>query len=214
MSKLQTTIEALESALSDVPNTPTAWVPLRRATVEAAHRLLGGIPVALAMLGALDNENGAVPAAPTPTWRYPVLSFEEAASQGEPVFVADEVRVLPGNGSTSARANGNGNGAVTVAPAEQLTYTQPTNTWRRRPKAERLALVKETIARLAVNGWLTQSEFDRGKPDYMPTGPAHVAAFAMSWSDLVKAALASAEESMPASAEAEVAADEAEPFRG
>lgn len=231
MSKLQITMNALQTALADAPNTPTAWVPLRRATVEEALRVLGGIPVALLALGALDNEYGTVPAAPTLTWRYPVLSAEEAAGQGERVFVADEVRTLHVNGSVSAKTTGNGNGAVTVAPAELVTYTQPTrttgkaapapvkatNTWRRIPKPERLTLVCTEIARIADGRtWVTQAEFDRSKPDAMPSASGLTATLDLTWIELVCKALPAAvvPAAQPGKRKAkEPAAPAAEPFR-
>jgi len=217
MSKLLTTIEALESALADAPNTPSAWVPLRRATVEAAYRVLGSIPVAISILGVLD-ETGEVP-----NWHA------EVDRPDEPVFVADEVRVLLGNGSTSARANGNGNGAATVAPAERLTYTQPagktapalekpSNAFRRKPKVERLALVCAELARIADGRtWVTQSEFDRGKPESMPGANAMVATLKLTWIELVRKALplAVVPAAQPGKRKGkEPAASAAESFRG
>lgn len=196
MNKLQLTIEALQTALADAPETPTAWVPLRRIAVEEALRMLGGLETTMATLRTIEDGIGNVPG-PAPTWRYPVMSAEEAAGQGENVAqFAYEV--------TTARTNGNSNGAVTVAPAERLTYTQParsarkttpapdkaTNGWRRKPKEERLALVCAEIARIAGDRpWLTQSEFNQGKPESMPKASAMAMTLGLTWVELVCKAL-------------------------
>ena len=137
---------------------------------------------------------------------------------------------------TTARSNGNGNGAVTVAPAERLTYTQPvgtarktapalekpTNGWRRMPKEERLALVCGEIARQAgERTWLTQSEFDRDKPEMMPSASGLVTTLGLTWIGLVSQALPHAvvpaaqpgRPGRPPVAKEAAAADAAEPFR-
>ena len=193
MNKLQLTTEALELALADAPNTPTAWVPLRRATVEEALRVLGGVETAVAALRTLERE----------------IEDDRPSTNG----------TLTPQATTAIVANGNGH--VTLEPAQRITYTQPahsngktqpardkeTNTWRRKPKAERLAIVQATIRQLSVNspdGWVSQAQFDKGRPNDMPTAGAHVAAFKLAWNDLVKAALE----------QKEPAASAADPFRG
>lgn len=221
---MKLTMEAMRVALADAPETLTAWVPLRRVAVEEALRMLGNLETivdAVRYLGYFDEE---VPheVNPVPVYRYPVLSAEEAAGQGENVAqFAYEV--------TTARSNGNGNGAVTVAPAERLTYTQPvgtarktapalekpTNGWRRMPKEERLALVCGEIARQAgERTWLTQSEFDRDKPETMPSASSLTATLGLTWIGLVSQALPRAvvPDAQPFKRK-EPAAPAAEPFR-
>lgn len=187
MSELTVTMGALTGALADVPESAAAWVPLRRATVEAALRHLNNLQTvvdALRYLGYTGDSphptaNEApvdVQQAPSP-WRYPVMS-EEEARQANRTFVADEVHVLR-----------HVEAAVTSVPANGANNDRPTNSWRRKPKTERLAIVRETIGRLATNGWLTQLDFDRRKPEWMPSGSAHVAAFGISWSELVRSAV-------------------------
>jgi len=201
MSNLQTTMNAMYEALVDVPAAPTAWVPLRRATVLEAIRLLNGVETAVAALRLLEDEvvaEAPSAAAPAPTWRYPVLSAEEAAAQ----TVAPNGTIT---GKSSAHSALNGH-----SPAPVTNGDRPNNSWRRRPKEERLTILKETIVALATNGWLTQQEFDRRKPEWMPSGSTHVAAFGISWRDLVRSVLPGAvtiEEEDPA-------APAAEPFRG
>lgn len=224
MNEVRLTMDVMQSALADAPETPTVWVPLRRATVEEALRMLGNLETivdAVRYLGHFDEE---VPheVNPVPVWHYPVLSAEEAADQGENVAqFAYEV--------TTARSNGNGNGAVTVAPAERLTYTQPvgtarktapalekpTNGFRRRPKEERLELVLAEIARQAgERTWLTQSEFDREKPESMPSASGLTATLGLTWVGLVSQALPRAvvPDAQPFKRK-EPAAPAAEPFR-
>ena len=224
MSKLQTTMGAMYEALVDVPATPTAWVPLRRATVLEALRLLNGVEAAVAALHMLEDEPETDS---SPTWRYPVLSAEETAGQEGAVI---------GNGTLTPQAStaiaANGNGHVTVEPAKRITYTQPahsngktqpapdkeTNTWRRKPKAERLTLACAEIARIA-NGrtWVTQAEFDRSKPAEMPTANSLVPTLGLAWIELVCKALPAAV--VPAAQPGkrkgkEPAAPAADPFRG
>ena len=227
---MKLTMEAMRIALADAPETLTAWVPLRRVAVEEALRMLGNLETivdAVRYLGHFDEE---VPheVNPVPVWRYPVLSAEEAAGQGENVAQFAEV--------TTARSNGNGNGAVTVAPTERLTYTQParvakptppapekpTNGWRRMPKEERLELVCAEIARQAgERTWLTQSEFDRDKPETMPSASGLAATLGVTWIGLVSQALLHAvvpaaqpgRPGRPPVAKETSAAPAAEPFR-
>ena len=179
MNKLQTTMGSMEEALADVPDAPTAWVPLRRATVEEALRLLGGIPVALSILGALEQATGEVPAFPAPTgWRKPVLSAEEAAAQ---TVVASGT--ITGKSGAHSALNGH-------SPAPVTNGDRPNNSWRRRPKGERLALVYAEIARQAGDRvWLTQAEFDRDKPSSMPSASSMVSTLGLTWINLVSAAL-------------------------
>jgi len=163
---LLATITALAQALSDAPDAPTAWVPLRRETVEAAWLVLGSIPVAMAILNTLDSY-GEVPAYDPPM----AGSMQSGAS-------------------VSARA-GNGNGAMTMVAPERKAYIEkPTNGWRRIPKPERLALVYAEIVRQA-NGriWLTQSEFDSNRPETMPSASGLVATLGVTWIDMVAQAL-------------------------
>lgn len=219
---MKLTMEAMRVALADAPETLTAWVPLRRVTVEEALRMLGNLETivdAVRYLGHFDEEMPHE-VNPVPVYRYPVLSVEDPASQGENVAqFAYEV--------TTARSNGNG--AVTVAPAERLTYTQParaakptapapekpTNGFRRRPKAERLELVCAEIARQAgERTWLTQSEFDRDKPEMMPSASSLTATLGLTWIGLVSQALPRAvvPDAQPFKRK-EAAAPAAEPFR-
>ena len=186
MSDLTTTMGAMTGALADVPESATAWVPLRRATVEAALRHLDSLQTVVDALRYLGYADVDVQPAPAPAWRYPVLSAEDAASQGERAFIADEVHMLHAKADAGpAPSNGT---AISAAPIPS-SDDKPTNAWRRRPLAERLEIVRQTIAELATNGWLTQLDFDRRKPEYMPSGSAHVATFRMSWRDLVQSAL-------------------------
>ena len=218
MNKLQMAIEMLQTALADAPETPTAWVPLRRIAVEEALRMLGNLETivdAVRYLGHFDEE---VPHEVNPPWRYAVLSAEELGT-GQSENVAQFAYEV-------TTAHSNGDGAVTVAPAERLTYTQPapdkaTNGWRRMPKAERLTLVCAEIARQAGDRtWLTQSEFDREKPESMPSASGLTATLGLTWVGLVSQALPRAV--VPAAQPGrpgrppvakEAAAPAAEPFR-
>ena len=91
MSKLLTTMEAMQDMLAGVPETPGAWVPLRRATVEEAlsHlRDLQTVVDALRDLGYAGEQSSAyvdVQPTPAPVWRYPVMSAEEVAAAAAPV---------------------------------------------------------------------------------------------------------------------------------
>ncbi len=208
MNKLQMAIEMLQTALADAPETPTAWVPLRRIAVEEALRMLGGVGAAVDALHRLESEIED----DRPVWLDAVVMVDELTTQAAPAHV-----------------NGNGNGAVMVAPAERLTYTQParaarktapapnkaTNSWRRLPKAERLALVCAEIARMAgERTWVTQVEFDRSKPASMPSASSMVQTLELTWIELVCKALPLAV--VPAAQPAkrkEPAAPAAEPFR-
>lgn len=202
MNKLQLTMDALQTALADAPETPTAWVPLRRATVEEALRMLGG-----RLESEIEDDR--------PVWLedVPVVKIDKRA-----------YRIM------ATHTNGNGDVmAVPVEPAEQLTYTQParaaqkttpalekpTNSWRRKPKAERLALVCAEIARIAgEQTWVTQAEFDRSKPESMSTANSLVSTLGLTWIELVCKALPFAV--VPAAQPAkrkEPAAPAAEPFR-
>ena len=163
---LLATITALAQALSDAPDAPTAWVPLRRETVEAAWRALGRIPVAMAILNTLDSY-GEVPA-----YEFPLTGS------------------VRGDSSVSARAS-NGNGAtMTVAPERKNYVEKPTNGWRRIPKPERLALVYAEIVRQAGGRtWLTQLEFDSNRPETMPSASGLVATLGITWINMVTQAL-------------------------
>lgn len=170
MSKLHTMMEAMKDALADVPEAPTAWVPLRRATVEEALQLLGTVYGVLMPIKALAAElEGERPTMP--------------------------VQALQLNGlATSARVS-NGNGHVTVLPAAPVQdgRKRPKADWSKLPKEERLAQVMRLIAELAKDGQLTMREFDEGRPPGMSTAGAQVVACGMTWADLVKSALAPAE---------------------
>jgi hypothetical protein len=210
MNKLQLTMDALQTALADAPETPTAWVPLRRVAVEEALRMLGGVGAAVDALRRLESEIDD----DRPVWLDAVVMVDELATQ-----------------VTTVHTNGNGNGAMTIThtPAERLTYTQParaarktapapdktTNSWRRKPKAERLALVCAEIARMAgERTWVTQVEFDRSKPASMPSASSMVQTLELTWIELVCKALPLAV--VPAAQPAkrkEPAAPAAEPFR-
>ena len=219
MNKLQLTMDALQTALADAPETPTAWVPLRRIAVEEALRMLGGVGTAVDALRRLESEIED----DRPAWLVDTSAIATLAAQATTVIVPN------GNGHVAVMPVEPGDNHVVIHPQAQAMWQritanapvmdgrkpkahQPapdktTNTWRRKPKAERLAIVQQTIAALAVNGWLTQTQFDQGKPVDMPTGTAHVAAFKMSWNDLVQSAL-------PAPAEGEGApADGGSTFR-
>lgn len=178
MNKLQTTMGSMEEALADVPDAPTAWVPLRRATVLEALRLLNGVEAAVAALRLLEDEPET---APDPAWHYPVLSAEEAAAQ----------TVAP-NGTITAQTNVacsvlNGH---SPASAPVVNGDRPINSWRRRPKEERLAIVCAEIVRIAGDRvWVTQAEFDRAKPASMPTAGSMVITLGLTWIGLVSKAL-------------------------
>ena len=215
MSKLLTTMEAMQDMLAGVPEAPGAWVPLRRATVEEAlsHlRDLQTVVDALRYLGYAGEQPSAyvdVQPTPAPVWRYPVMSAEEVAAAAAPV-----------NGSVTisdvaVRTNGH---SPASAPA---SHTKPTNGWRRIPKEERLKLVCAEIARQAGDRtWLTQSEFDRDKPETMPSASGLTATLGLTWIGLVSQALLHAV--VPAAQPGrpgrppvakEAAAPAAEPFR-
>lgn len=164
MSKLQTTMEAMYEAMADVPAVPTAWVPLRRTTVEEALRLLGSVHGVLAPLKALAAElEGESPAMP--------------------------VQALQLNGLATSLLVSNGNGHVTVQDGRK----RPKADWSKLPKEERLAQVMRVIAELAKDGQLSMREFDEGRPAGMSTAGAQVVACGMTWVDLVKSALAPTE---------------------
>ena len=216
MSKLLTTMEAMRDMLAGVPDTPGAWVPLRRATGDEAlsHlRDLQTVVDALRYLGYAGEQPSAyvdVQPTPAPAWRYPVMSAEEVAAAA-----------APANGSvtisdTVVRANGH---SPASTPA---SHARATNGWRRMPKAERLTLVCAEIARQAGDRtWLTQSEFDREKPESMPSAIGLTATLGLSWVGLVSQALPRAV--VPAAqpgrpgrspvAKEPSAADAVEPFR-
>ena len=205
MNKLQLTMDALQTALADAPETPTAWVPLRRIAVEEALRMLGGMGATVDALHRLESEIED----DRPVWLDAVVMVDELTTQAATVHV-----------------NGKSNGAVMVAPAERLTYTQPapdkaTNGWRRKPKPERLALVCAEIAHQAAGRtWLTQSEFDRDKPETMPSASGLTATLGLTWVGLVSQALphavvTAAQPGRPGRPPVakEAAAPAAEPFR-
>jgi hypothetical protein len=99
--------------------------------------------------------------------------------------------------------------------AHQPAPDKTTNTWRRKPKAERLALVCTEIARMAgERTWVTQVEFDRSKPESMPSASSMVQTLGLTWIELVCKALPLAV--VPAAQPAkqkEAAAPAADPFR-
>lgn len=218
MSKPQTTMEAMQDMLAGVPDAPGAWVPLRRATVDEALQHLRDLQTvvdALKYLGYAGEQPSAaayvdVQPTPAPAWRYPVLSAEEAAAQ----TVAPNGTITGKSGAHSA-LNGH-------SPAPVTNGDRPTNSWRRLPKEERLAQVCAEIARIAGDRvWLTQSEFDRCKPESMPSASSMVSTLGLTWVGLVSKALPravvpAAQPGRPvrvSAAKEEPAAPAAEPFR-
>ena len=216
MSNLQTTMGAMQDMLAGVPDAPGAWVPLRRATVEAALQHLRDLQTvvdALRYLGYAGEQPSAyvdVQPTPAPAWRYPVMSAEEVAAAAAP---ANGNVTLP---DAVVRTNGHSHAA---APAR---HTKPTNGWRRMAKEERLELVLAEIARQAgERTWLTQSEFDRDKPEMMPSASSMTATLGLTWIGLVSQALPRAvvpaaqpgRPGRPPVAKEPSAAPAAEPFR-
>lgn len=196
MSKLLTTMEAMQDMLAGVPEAPGAWVPLRRATVEEALRLLGAMHGVLAPMKALAAELEG-------ERQEPVLLWQQGADL---LVAATETMVHHGNGHmTPVPAEPDDNhvvihpqaGAVwqriTGAFAVMDGRKQPRSDWSKLPKEERLAQVQRVIAELAQDGRLKMSEFDAGRPAGMSTAGAQVVAFGMAWNDLVKSALTPAE---------------------
>lgn len=109
MSKLQTTIDALQGALADVPEAPAAWVPLRRSTVEEALRVLGSVHGVLAPMKALAAEIEGERQKPAAIINVAVGDTTDYGALAKRV-------VAHINGSVSAMSTGNHNGtAVTVA---------------------------------------------------------------------------------------------------